>query len=1007
MCKFIRVYLDYKNIKYFFITFITLKKFNIKTIQKMKKIITFIIILIFAFTGFSQNESNKPAKATYFGKSTSMRIVPSLASRAELIPAEPTRKEPQDGRSSKNKIIIGKDPQTKNDFLASNPHPLTQKIQGRAPNFTFEVDNNVGPPSDPALAVGPNHVMIVYNTGFSIYDKNGIEILGPLAVTNIFSGGGCCDLTISYDNAADRWVMTYLYIGNGIEVAVSDGPDPETANWFVYSIPQVNDYNKLSVWSDGYYVTDNTNATNKIYALERDEMLAGNPSAQIVGFPLPGIATSGFFSPQALNVTNDNLPAAGGATFIYLQDDAWTGVAQDHIKLWTLDVDWVTPGNSTISAAQTINTTPFISVFDGGSFSNLTQPGGGDIDALQATIMNQAQFRKFAGHNSAIFNFVVDTDVSNGELAGVRWYELRQSGDNQPWSLYQEGTYTAPDGRHAWMGSMAMDVQGNIAMGYTSMSGPTTPTTVRVSSYYTGRFANDALGTMTIAEEVIANGTGNVGGFRYGDYSKLDVDPIDDKTFWFINEYIRNGGKDIVGVFKIAPNFDNDTGVVNIDSPTSGTLSANEDVVVTIFNYGENSQTNIPVNLTVDGLLVATGTYTSTIASSSSDQFTFTGIDFSIQGHTYTVEACTELVTDEDSTNDCSSTEITYLDPNDIGISAITSPISGTDLTATESITVTITNFGGNTQSNFDVTYVLDGGTPVIENVPGPLDGNSDLTYTFMQTGDFIAIGNHNLSVTTSLTNDSDTSNDELSVVITKTVCQPALDCSEGDGFQLFQVGTINNTSGCDGGYSDFTAISTDLNQNSTNSLTVRTSYGNQFVRVWIDFNDDFSFTTDEIVVDNFILGVGNGSGSYTETTDLIIPTGVALGSHVMRAKTRWSSNVPDDACDAVGFGETEDYTVNIVEALNVENNLFNDANFIVSSLENNQFNISVLTTDINERLTFTVTNMIGQKLLSYNLDNENGGYSYDLDMSYATPGVYILRLGSSKLGNTKKIIVK
>ena len=64
--------------------------------------------------------------------------------------------------------------------------------------------------------------------------------------------------------------------------------------------------------------------------------------------------------------------------------------------------------------------------------SNLTQPGGATpIDALQAIIMNQAQFRKFGGHNSAVFNFVVDVDATAGEHAGIRWYELRQAADGQ------------------------------------------------------------------------------------------------------------------------------------------------------------------------------------------------------------------------------------------------------------------------------------------------------------------------------------------------------------------------------------------------------------------------------------------------------------------------------------------------------------------------------------------------------------------------------------------------
>ena len=473
------------------------------------------------------------------------------------------------------------------------------------PSLVFDAYASGSNPTDPSLAIGPNHVMVVFNTGFTIYDKSGNQLVGQTAPNPaIFPSGGCCDLTVSYDNAADRWVLTFL--GSGAQIAVSDGPDPVNDGWYVYTISAINDYQKLSVWSDGYYITDNTSSSNKVWALERSAMLTGDPNAQIIGFDLPGIATSGFYSPQAFNVTDANLPAAGGATVVYMQDDAWNGVSNDHIKLWTIDVDWATPNNSTVSAAQEIPTTPFIGVFDNGSFSNLEQPNGGaSIDALQATIMNQAQFRKFASHNSAVFNFVVDTDGSSGERAGVRWFEFRQSGDNQPWSLYQEGTYTAPDGRHAWNASMAMDAQGNIGMGYTSMSGPTTPSTVRVSSYYTGRMDGDPLGTMTATEELIANGNANfTTSTRYGDYSKIDVDPSDGSTFWFINEYMNNGRKGVVGVFQVqaAP-----PDPIPPTDPTNLTASNITDVSATLTWTASTDNVGVHhYNVYIDGNLVGT-----------------------------------------------------------------------------------------------------------------------------------------------------------------------------------------------------------------------------------------------------------------------------------------------------------------------------------------------------------------------------------------------------------------
>ncbi|WP_347373035.1 GEVED domain-containing protein [Aequorivita sp. Q41] len=966
----------------------------------------FILFLVF-FAFIFQIQAQEKTKATLVGTVGSMVHVPSIASQTNLAPARVKERVMQDGRASKNLIIPGKDPQIEDDYFVRNPDKMEQVLSGKAPSLVFDAAASSSQPTDPSLGVGPNHVIVVFNTGFRIFDKSGNPLTGQVSPNpTIFPNGGCCDLTVSYDNAADRFILTFL--GSGAQVAVSDGPDPINDGWYVYNIPQINDYQKLSVWSDGYYMTDNTTATNRIYAMERTKMLAGDASAQIVGFPLPGIVTSGFYSPQALNVTNDDLPAAGGLPIIYLQDDAWSGVTQDHVKIWTVDVDWATPGNSTISAPVELTTTPFISVFDNGSFVNLAQPGGGaSIDALQATIMNQAQFRKFGSHNSAVFNFVVDTDATAGELAGIRWFELRQAGDGQPWSIYQEGTYTSPDGKHAWHASMMMDVQGNIGMGYTSMAGPTTPnpTTKRVSSYYTGRFANDPLNTMTISEELIAEGNQNIPGTRYGDYSKIDLDPVNGKEFWFINEYMNSGRKDVVGVFQIAPNFNDDVGVVSIDAPVTGTLSNSETVTVTIFNYGQNSASNIPVTFQVDGGPVISETFTGTIASAATAQYTFTATaNLGTVGQTYSITAETNMVGDEDTTNDSRTKSVTYLQPNDIGVTAISSPVSGTDLTATEDIVVTINNFGGASQSNFDVSYDLDG-TVVTEVVAGPLAGNSSTTYTFTQTGDFSALGTYNLSATTSLPGDSDTTNDSTSAVITKQNCQPFGDCSFGDGFRLFQVTDINNSSACEG-YGDFTHLIAGMEQDSTNDLTITTGYGDQFIRVWIDFNDDFIFTTDEIVVDNIEIASGQGSGTFTITTDLVIPAGAALGQHLMRAKSNWDGPVPNDACEETDFGETEDYTAQI-GTLGVDDSIFDENGLTVLTLENNNFDISLKTKNYSESMTLTVHNTLGQRLLFTKLENNGDGYSYKLNMSYVAKGVYLVRIGNKENGRVKRIIVK
>ena len=392
--------------------------------------------------------------------------------------------------------------------------------------------------------------------------------------------------------------------------------------------------------------------------MERNEMLLGN-SAQFALFPLPGLSTSGFYSPQFFNVCNADLPAAGNATVVYLQDDAWSGVSQDHLKLWTVNVDWDNISNSTISQPEEMSTTPFVSVFDGGSFSNRPQPSGPDIDVLQATVMNQAQFRRFSDHNSAVFNFVVDAEGS-GELAAIRWYELRQTGDGEPWTLYQEGTYTSPyNGKDAFSGSMAMDAQGNIGMGYTTVS-----TSEKIAIYYTGRYANDPLGQMTVDETLIAQSNTNDPSNRLADYVHLTVDPSNDKTFWHIAEYFNGGSRtDVVGAFQIAPNYINDIGVASIDAPESGSLSSDEPISLTVFNGGETEQTDFEVHYQIDNGEVITETYNGTLASQAYDSYTFTQTaDMGSLGTTYEIKAYTSLDGDEDLNNDTITKSVTAND---------------------------------------------------------------------------------------------------------------------------------------------------------------------------------------------------------------------------------------------------------------------------------------------------------------------------------------------------------
>ena len=976
-------------------------------VKDTKILFSLLGFFLFSFSYSQQSETQKPS----WTATLEYRFVPSISDQIKdgtFVPADEDahKKLGREKRWHGNKVVPGKGLPNGDDPLLYLQENVVTK-NSRDPILTFETTSNTATPSDPTGEIGRDYYFASWNSSFRFFNIDGTTASPPSSLSTLFGNDESGDPIAMYDSEADRYIITSMG-GSGLNFAISQTNDPILGGWHVYNASsfgtdgQFPDYPKYSIWSDGYYCTTNTSANN-LYVLERDKIIDGDPTASIQGFNAPQMITSGFASAQVLDITNDDHPAAGNATMVYLQDDAWNQVLTDHLKIWTINIDWENPNNSSMSTPYQLPTSSFTSVFDGGSFANLTQSSGPDIDAMQATLMNQAQFRKFPTHNSAVFNFVVDVLSGSDEQAAVRWYELRQDADGEPWVIYQEGTYTAPDGRHAFGASMAMDIQGNIGMGYTSMS-ETAPITLR----YTGRYANDPSGQMTIEENLIGQSNATNPNTRYADYAHMSVDPSNDKTFWFISEYFKPGRRDLVGTFQIAANYANDIGVVSVDTPVSGLLSNSESVTVSIFNYGEDAVSNFDVSYQLDSGTVITETYSGTVESTETVQHTFsTTADLSTVGQTYVINSYTSLSGDEDSSNDGVTEDIQHLNPNDLGVTEILSPVSGTNLSANELVTIEITNFGGAEQSNFEVSYELNG-EQVTETVDGPLAGNSSIDYIFTQTADLSAFGLYEITATVNIENDSDDSNNSISVNINNSNCTPTGDLSFGDGFHLFQVGDINNNTGSGGpGYEDFTNLSTDLEQGSTNDLTVTTGYGNQNIRVWIDFNDDFVFTLDEVVVDNYVIAPGGAAGSYTETMQLVVPDDATLGEHIMRAKTNWNAPVPDDACEETNYGETEDYIVNIVESLAIDDSILANSEFRIISQDNNQFNIS-LSTLYNDDISFSVYNVSGQVIVFNNISKNSDKYLYDLDMSYAAAGVYLVKMGNSSIGyRVGKIIVK
>ena len=218
-------------------------------------------------------------------------------------------------------------------------------------------------------------------------------------------------------------------------------------------------------------------------------------------------------------------------------------------------------------------------------------------------------------------------------------------------------------------------------------------------------------------------------------------------------------------------------------------------------------------------------------------------------------------------------------------------------------------------------------------------------------------------------------------------LCTPSMNCDYNDGFQLFQLQDIDNTSGCEG-YGDFTSLSTNLEQGNEYELTVTTGYGDQYIKVWIDYNDDLDFTEDEVVINNYIMAPGDAGGVYTETISFTIPDDAVLGQHVMRAKANWAADVPVDACVETTYGETEDYSVVIVESsLGIIENTFAQNPIIYPNPTDGNVSIDLRENHIN--VIIQLNDILGRKIIE---QSYNQGRVFNLNLN-EPQGVYFLTI--------------
>ena len=429
-------------------------------------------------------------------------------------------------------------------------------------------------PPDPVGEVGPNNYVEMVNLTFAVYDKAGNRLLGPVDTGTLWSGFSVPDCTdpsgdpvVLYDQITDRWILSQ-FTTSGLDdpskpfwncVAVSTTSDP-TGSYYRYAFETGHfqffpDYPKYGNWTDSYVLTTREFGPTVeygigVYALEKNKMVNGQP-ARAVSFFLDGN------DPAVLPLVGDGLLPAdidgkqkpktdSAIPIVGTQDDdaaADYGGTFDALNIWDLNVKWNSAPSSSLTLNSQLPTAPFDSIFPCAPTARDCLPQPGITDPAQyLDILSYRQrptfrlaYRNFKDHESLVTSQSVEAAPG---VAGERWYEIKRVGG--VYSLNQQGTYAPDDGVHRWMGSIAQDKKGDMALGYSVVNGVDVYPGIR----YTGRLAGDTPGQMTLGEGTIINGSGvqTTTNSRWGDYTDMTVDPVDDCTFWYVNEYYPTSG---------------------------------------------------------------------------------------------------------------------------------------------------------------------------------------------------------------------------------------------------------------------------------------------------------------------------------------------------------------------------------------------------------------------------------------------------------------------------------
>lgn len=694
-----------------------------------KKMVLAIFTFLLAFNLLSaQSEITVQAsQAVFLGKTIPMGEITHLTTNGNVKKDDNKKNWPKEvGNFKGNTVMQNVNP----NALPLNGDPIRQyaTLTSDGEQIELLVDRdgiNSGQsgsvPPDPVGAIGKDHFVQMVNGGGSVIlitDKDGNTTSAPFS-SNTFWGSvnssGAGDPMILWDQLAGRWFL--LELGNDFSsmlLAISDTDDP-AGGYTAYKInaPGLPDYPKIAIWPSGYYVTTNEFTDNEIptYVIDREAMIAGNPVLnfqRVLGIPKFG-NTNAFQVAGAVHWDGDVLPPADSPMkAIRIHDDAW-GDGVDRIEIFEFIPDFDNPNNTVVNGPIELPTAAFdADLCPGGNiFDCITQGNGQSMSALQQVIMFRPQYRNFGSHEAIVLNFSVD--VTGGNQAGVRWMELRKTED-QPWFIYQEGTY-APDAQSRFMGAIAMDGGGNIAMGYTLIGDETFPT-----SAITGRRATDPIGEMSLGELVIGEGQSWNGSQRWGDYAAMTVDPSDQTTFWFTNEYAGTNGNWTTKITSFVLRKDTfDIAAQALLTPIAADdLTAAEVVSGTFINAGLNAVADFSIGVVVDNELIEKIQITDTLQPDSSLTYTFTNTVDMSEVRNYEFKLFTDLEVDENGFNDTLRVNVEKIPRFDVAAERI----DGLELQvcdSTRTVELVFENAGTQDLVSAVITYALNGvvATPI------------------------------------------------------------------------------------------------------------------------------------------------------------------------------------------------------------------------------------------------------------------------------------------------------